>query len=366
MAATGDVGRPPERRPFQGPPDAGPRPLGQAAATPRRPDRGLVRRPAGRALPGRRDPARCARRGPATGAVYDVVARRASRPASRPGCTASVRRDALQLLDPEHALLVRDARAGPHAEALGYDGVWYADHFMPNAADPVEGPAQEMFAILAGLAAAVPRVRLGSLVAGNTYRHPAVLAKIAASIDQMSEGRLVLGLGAGWQENEHRAYGIEFNTFGWRFDRLEEACEILTSLFAEPRHVVHRQALHAGRRAARPQGRSRRRSAAADRRRRREADAAHRRPLRGGVERVGRAGPAGAEGRGAGPPLRDGGTGPGHDPAQRPRRCCSCPTTRPSWPGSGPRRIERPTIVGTAGRGAATSSAATGTPASTS
>ena len=92
-----------------------------------------------------------------------------------------------------------------------------------------------MFAILAGLAAAVPRVRLGSLVAGNTYRNPAVLAKIAASIDQMSEGRLVLGLGAGWQENEHRAYGIDFNSFGWRFDRLEEACEILTSLFANAR-----------------------------------------------------------------------------------------------------------------------------------
>ena len=122
-----------------------------------------------------------------------------------------------------------------HAEAIGYDGVWYADHFMPNAADPAEGPAQEMFAILAGLAAAVPRVRLGSLVAGNTYRNPAVLAKIAASIDQMSEGRLVLGLGAGWQENEHRAYGIDFNSFGWRFDRLEEACEILTSLFANAR-----------------------------------------------------------------------------------------------------------------------------------
>ena len=122
-----------------------------------------------------------------------------------------------------------------HAEAVGYDGVWYADHFMPNAADPVEGPAQEMFAILAWLAAAVPRVRLGSLVAGNTYRNPAVLAKIAASIDQMSDGRLVLGLGAGWQENEHRAYGIEFNSFGWRFDRLEEACEILTSLFANAR-----------------------------------------------------------------------------------------------------------------------------------
>jgi F420-dependent oxidoreductase-like protein len=124
---------------------------------------------------------------------------------------------------------------GRYAEAAGYDGLWYADHFMPNAPDPVEGPAQEMFTMMAGLAVAVPRVRIGSLVAGNTYRHPAVLAKIAATLDQMSEGRLVLGLGAGWQENEHRAYGIEFNTFGWRFDRLEEACHVLTSLFANTR-----------------------------------------------------------------------------------------------------------------------------------
>ena len=122
-----------------------------------------------------------------------------------------------------------------HAEGLGYDGIWYADHFMPNAAQPAEGPSHEAFTILAGLALAVPRVRIGPLVAGNTYRNPGVLAKIAASIDQMSGGRLVLGLGAGWQENEHRAYGIDFNTFGWRFDRLEEACQILTSLFANAR-----------------------------------------------------------------------------------------------------------------------------------
>jgi F420-dependent oxidoreductase-like protein len=122
-----------------------------------------------------------------------------------------------------------------HAEAIGYDGLWYADHFMPNAAEPAEGPSHEAFTVLAGLAVAVPRVRIGPLVAGNTYRNPAVLAKIAASIDQMSGGRLVLGLGAGWQENEHRAYGIEFNSFGWRFDRLEEACEIVTSLFTNAR-----------------------------------------------------------------------------------------------------------------------------------
>ncbi|MPY94154.1 MAG: TIGR03560 family F420-dependent LLM class oxidoreductase [Acidimicrobiia bacterium] len=123
--------------------------------------------------------------------------------------------------------------AGKQAEALGYHGLWYADHFMPNAKGPVPGPAHEAFTVLAALAATVPRVRLGTLVAGNTYRNPAVLAKTCATIDQISEGRVVVGIGAGWQENEHRAYGIPFETFGWRFDRLEEACQVITSLFTE-------------------------------------------------------------------------------------------------------------------------------------
>lgn len=117
-----------------------------------------------------------------------------------------------------------------HAEASGWDGAWYADHFMPNAED-VSGPTNECFTTLAGLAAAVPRIRLGSLVAGNTYRHPAVLAKMAAGIDNISGGRMVLGLGAGWQENEHAAYGIAFHTVGGRLRRLEEACQVVRGLF---------------------------------------------------------------------------------------------------------------------------------------
>ena len=70
------------------------------------------------------------------------------------------------------------------AEALGYDGLWYPDHFMPNAAQPTDGFTPEALAVLAGLAATVPRVRLGALVAGNTYRHPAVLANAVATIDE--------------------------------------------------------------------------------------------------------------------------------------------------------------------------------------
>jgi F420-dependent oxidoreductase-like protein len=121
-----------------------------------------------------------------------------------------------------------------HAEATGWDGVYYADHFMPNATD-VSAPVGECWTTLAALAAAVPRVRIGPLVTGNTYRHPAVLAKMAATVDIISGGRLVLGLGAGWQENEHRAYGIEFSTLGGRMNRFEEACHVITSLFANPR-----------------------------------------------------------------------------------------------------------------------------------
>lgn len=124
-----------------------------------------------------------------------------------------------------------------HAERTGWDGIWYADHFMPNAED-TSGPTSECWTTLAALAAAVPRVRLGSLVTGNTYRHPAVLAKMAANVDIISGGRLILGLGSGWQQNEHEAYGIEFSTVGGRLRRLEEACKVITSLLANEKTDV--------------------------------------------------------------------------------------------------------------------------------
>src|SRR5687768_13233745 len=83
-----------------------------------------------------------------------------------------------------------------HGEATGWDGIYVADHFMPNTEDgsPADGPILECWGVLAGLAAAVPRLRLGTLVCGITYRHPAVLANIAATVDQVSGGRLLLGL----------------------------------------------------------------------------------------------------------------------------------------------------------------------------
>lgn len=121
-----------------------------------------------------------------------------------------------------------------HVEQKGWDGIWYADHFMPNEGD-LSTPWNECWTTLAALAASVPRVRIGPLVTGNTYRHPAVLANMAATVDQISGGRLVLGLGAGWQENEHAAYGLEFSTVRGRLRRLEEACQVLKGLFEQER-----------------------------------------------------------------------------------------------------------------------------------
>ena len=128
-----------------------------------------------------------------------------------------------------------------HAEATGWDGAYFADHFMPNTMDgaPADGPTFECWSVLAGLAAATERLRLGTLVCGNTYRHPAVLANVAASVDQVSGGRLVLGLGAGWQVNEHGAYGIDLFSTKERLDRFEEACEVVTGLLRNDRFTFH-------------------------------------------------------------------------------------------------------------------------------
>ena len=116
-----------------------------------------------------------------------------------------------------------------HVESLGYHGVWVMDHFMDNT-DEGGGHVLEGFSVLAALAAAVPRVRLGSLVAGNLYRHPAVLANQAATIDHISNGRFVLGVGAGWQENEHAQYGIHLPAAGARLRQFEEACAVIRAL----------------------------------------------------------------------------------------------------------------------------------------
>ncbi len=122
-----------------------------------------------------------------------------------------------------------------HAEATGWDGVWGADHFMGNAPPgPAERPTLEAGSMVAALAAGTERVRLGTLVYGNTYRHPAVVANMAATVDHISGGRFTLGLGAGWQVNEHEQYGIPLPPVGERVERFAEAIEVITGLLRQP------------------------------------------------------------------------------------------------------------------------------------
>ncbi len=111
-----------------------------------------------------------------------------------------------------------------------YDAGWTFDHLDPIFSDG-PGPVFEGWTMLAALSGLVHRLRLGVLVTGNTYRHPAVLANMAASLDVASGGRLEIGLGTGWVEAEHAAYGIALPSWKERFDRLEETCEILHLLF---------------------------------------------------------------------------------------------------------------------------------------
>lgn len=123
-----------------------------------------------------------------------------------------------------------------HADRTGWDGLYVADHFMGDAGGfgPVETPTLEATAAVAALVASTTHVRVGPLVLGGTYRHPAVLANWAVTVDHASGGRLVLGVGAGWQQNEHQQYGIELPPVRQRVDRFHEYCEVLTSLLRNP------------------------------------------------------------------------------------------------------------------------------------
>jgi F420-dependent oxidoreductase-like protein len=125
-----------------------------------------------------------------------------------------------------------------HCDDAGWYGAYFADHFMPNdpaGGTPLDGPVLECWAVMAGLAASTSQVRIGSLVCGNLYRHPAVVANAAGTIDHISSGRFVLGVGAGWQVNEHGAYGIDLLDTKTRLDRFEDACAVITSLLREQR-----------------------------------------------------------------------------------------------------------------------------------
>ncbi len=118
------------------------------------------------------------------------------------------------------------------ADDLGWFGFWFADHYMPNTGDTSlkAGDVHEVWGVLPAVAAVTKNIRIGPLVSPTSVHHPAVLANRAATIDHVSNGRFVLGLGAGWQVNEHAAYGIELESPGDRVSRFDEAIQITRSL----------------------------------------------------------------------------------------------------------------------------------------
>jgi F420-dependent oxidoreductase-like protein len=125
-----------------------------------------------------------------------------------------------QLLWPE--LLER----AQFAEQVGFDGAWVFDHFKPLYGDP-NGPCMEAWTLLAGLAAKTSRIRLGALVTGITYRPPAILATEAITVDNISNGRLEIGMGAAWHEPEHEELGLSFPPLKERAQRLEEGVQVM-------------------------------------------------------------------------------------------------------------------------------------------
>jgi F420-dependent oxidoreductase-like protein len=125
------------------------------------------------------------------------------------------------------------------AEALGFDSLWLMDHlFQIPLVAPETDPILDCWTGLAALAASTERIRLGTLVAAAGFRPPSVLAKMTASLDVISGGRLIVGLGAGWCDWEHRAYGLDFPPLGVRMQRLEEAIRILLAMWTEERATV--------------------------------------------------------------------------------------------------------------------------------
>jgi F420-dependent oxidoreductase-like protein len=119
-----------------------------------------------------------------------------------------------------------------------FESGWVFDHFYPIFSDPA-GPCLEGWTVLTALAQATTRLRLGTLVTGIHYRHPAVLANMAASVDIISAGRLEIGIGAGWNEEESGAYGIALGSLKERSDRFEEACEVLVGLLSNETTSFH-------------------------------------------------------------------------------------------------------------------------------
>jgi alkanesulfonate monooxygenase SsuD/methylene tetrahydromethanopterin reductase-like flavin-dependent oxidoreductase (luciferase family) len=135
---------------------------------------------------------------------------------------------------PDSELFDRVSAIAVAAEESGFDSVWVMDHFyqIRGVGDRTE-PMLEAYSLLSALAARTERAKLGTMVTGVTYRNPALLAKIVTTLDVISSGRAMLGIGAAWNEEEHRGYGFPFPPVKERMDRLEEALQICRAMFTE-------------------------------------------------------------------------------------------------------------------------------------
>ena len=129
------------------------------------------------------------------------------------------------------------------AEDLGFDHAWLVDHLVDTDGPPSH-PIHEAWTLLAALAERSSRIRLGVLVTSNTFRHPAVLLKSAVTVDHISDGRLILGLGAGWHVDEHRRYGIDLPEPPERVARFAEAVELISLLMAQERTTFNGRYYH--------------------------------------------------------------------------------------------------------------------------
>jgi F420-dependent oxidoreductase-like protein len=123
-------------------------------------------------------------------------------------------------------------------DAWGYDSLWNFDHFYPIFVPDPTGPCMESWTLLGALSQVTKRARIGALVNGNTYRHPALTAKMTATLDQICGGRLNLGIGAGWFEHEHQSLGFDFKTVAGRLEALDESCQIIKGMLTRDKTTL--------------------------------------------------------------------------------------------------------------------------------
>jgi F420-dependent oxidoreductase-like protein len=141
---------------------------------------------------------------------------------------------------PDDRMFERIADTAVAAEESGFDSFWVMDHYhqIGSMGRPTE-PMLEAYTVLAGVAARTSRIKLGAMVTGVTYRNPAFLAKVVTTLDIVSSGRAILGIGAAWNEEESRAYGYDWPPVPERFERLEDALQICRSMFTQPESTFH-------------------------------------------------------------------------------------------------------------------------------